>query len=437
MKTKNLLKSLISLSLLTVICACSSESKVKAYPTDADKLIGNTEMSTIYSTLYDELGSSAAFDKVLLEIAKIEVKDSRNEELYERINEKMENLMESTTYTDYTDYTLDVDGEVVGDFNEEKLVKYLRSEGYTVNNETAANCWDAETVLTELAKGNVINTYISDYYYPMVMKEMLNEEYIVAEQASKLKNARYREIEFVYIDFDKENPNETLNRVYAFEEKIKTATAEVNLKELADDWKDYQKDQLDYKAANINNPEVDKNKDFASTFTCSFTKDVETCLKSLKLSIDQTEYYSENEFYSSSESTILNSTMRDEIFSSKIFEKTGEGENETYKNVYKAPYKDKNNEDIFYLKKGENIFHFDSSNNRYYFVRIKDVAKATVDSSNEAYNPELGYEAAKILRTTSSTTTASIVHFLEKYEVEFFDEDLYDYVQDTYNYPED
>jgi len=428
MKTKKLLKSLLSLSLLTVICACSSESKVKAYPSDKEETIGSTEMSTIYSTLYDELGSSAAFDKVLLEIAKKEVKESRNAELYERINEKMENLIDSTTYTDYTDYTLDSEGEVVGAFDEEKLVNYLRSEGYEVDSDSAEDCWDAEAVLT----GKVTNTYISDYYYPMVMKEMLNEEYIVSQQASKIKNARYREIEYVYIDFDKENPQEIYDRVDAFEEKIKTSETTVDLKELADDWKKYQKEQLDYKAANINNPEVDKNKDFASTFTCSFTKDVETCLKSLKLSIDQTEYYSEKEFYSNSESTILNSNMRDIIFSSKVLEKIGEGENETYKNVYEAP------DGSLYLKKDDSIINTDSTNNRYYFVRINVIDSDEVNANKtETYNPELAYKAAKILRTTSSTTTASIVHYLETYKVEFFDEDLYDYVQDTYNYPEE
>ncbi len=427
MKAKNLLKGLLSLSLLTIMCACS-ESKVNALPSDKNDVIGSTKMSKLYNELYDELGSSAAFDKVLLEIAKNEVNTTatgRAAELYERIDEKMESLMDSNTYTDYIDYTLDANGEVVGDFDEEKLINYLRSQGYTITPADGANCWSAEDVLTN--KNGVVNTYISNYYYPVVMKEMLNEEYIISEQSSKIKNGRYRTIEYVYIDFDTENPEETLNRVYNFEEKIMNSTTKVDLKELATDWKNHQKEELREDAKHINDPEIDKNKDFASKFTCSFTKDVETCLKSLELSIDNTEYYSEEEFYSSSESSILNSSMRDLIFSSKILNKSGE----EYKYVYEAP------DGSLYLKKDDSIINIDSTNNRYYFVRITVVDSTQLNPSNDAFNVELGYKAAKILRTNTSTTTASIVHFLEKYEVTFYDEDLYDYVQDTYNYPEE
>lgn len=429
MKTKNLLRGLLSLSLLVVIAGCGSEdNKVNALPSDKNDVIGSTKMSKIYNELYDELGSAAAFDKVLLEIAKNEVnvgENGRAAELYERIDEKMESLIDSTTYTDYEDYTLDAEGEVVGEFDEEKLINYLRSEGYTVTPKDGADCWSAEDVLT--GKNGVENTYITDYYYPIVMKEMLNEEYIVAEQASKIKNGRYRYVEFVYIDFDKDQPKETLERVYAFEEKIMTSETTVDLSELSADWKEYKKEELREDAKNINNPEVDKNKDFASKFTCSFTKDVETCLKSLELSIDKTEYYSEKEFYSSSESTILNSSMRDLIFSSKILDKSGD----EYKYVYEAP------DGSLYLKKDDSIINIDSSSNRYYFVRIEVVDSAELNVNNDAYDVELAYKAAKILRTNTSTTTASIVHFLETYKVAFFDEDLYDYVQDTYNYPEE
>ena len=74
MKTKNLLRGLLSLSLLVVIAGCGGEDKkVNALPTDKNDVIGSTKMSKIYNELYDELGSAAAFDKVLLEIAKNEV----------------------------------------------------------------------------------------------------------------------------------------------------------------------------------------------------------------------------------------------------------------------------------------------------------------------------------------------------------------------------
>ena len=119
--------------------------------------------------------------------------------------------------------------------------------------------------------------------------------------------------------------------------------------------------------------------------------------------------------------------MRDLIFSSKILDKSGD----EYKYVYEAP------DGSLYLKKDDSIINIDSSSNRYYFVRIEVVDSAELNVNNEAYDVDLAYKAAKILRTNTSTTTASIVHFLETYKVAFFDEDLYDYVQDTYNYPEE
>ena len=127
MKAKNLLRGLLSLSLLVVIAGCGDENKVNALPSDKDDVIGSTEMSKIYNELYDELGSAAAFDKVLLEIAEKEVdyKNARAAELYERIDEKMQSLIDSTTYTDYEDYTLDAEGEIVGEFDEEKFLKAL------------------------------------------------------------------------------------------------------------------------------------------------------------------------------------------------------------------------------------------------------------------------------------------------------------------------
>ena len=119
--------------------------------------------------------------------------------------------------------------------------------------------------------------------------------------------------------------------------------------------------------------------------------------------------------------------MRDLIFSSKILDKSGD----EYKYVYEAP------DGSLYLKKDDSIINIDSSSNRYYFVRIEVVDSAELNVNNDAYDVDLAYKAAKILRTNTSTTTASIVHFLETYKVAFFDEDLYDYVQDTYNYPEE
>ena len=89
MKTRNLLRGLLSLSLLVVIAGCGSDDKVNALPSDKNDVIGSTKMSKIYNELYDELGSAAAFDKVLLEIAK--------NSIVENVNYKRTNIIKNST----------------------------------------------------------------------------------------------------------------------------------------------------------------------------------------------------------------------------------------------------------------------------------------------------------------------------------------------------
>ena len=160
-KSKKLLASLLLVGLLA---GCD----VEALPSDYEDVYGAVKMEDIYDTVRNGKGESAIYNQLIKSIAETEIKEAgRWEELCSRIQEKIDDLIEDS-YTDvnWEKYEIDAKEEDYLEVNDEKLLSYYRSQGYTIGNPTDheikhdSNYWVASEVLKD--GSTFVNTYISD-----------------------------------------------------------------------------------------------------------------------------------------------------------------------------------------------------------------------------------------------------------------------------------
>lgn len=435
-KSKKLLASLLLVGLLA---GCD----VEALPSDYEDVYGAVKMEDIYDTVRNGKGESAIYNQLIKSIAETEIKEAgRWEELCSRIQEKIDDLIEDS-YTDvnWEKYEIDAKEEDYLEVNDEKLLSYYRSQGYTIGNPTDneikhdSNYWVASEVLKD--GSTFVNTYISDTLKSEVLSSMLNEQFIHDRKANSLyKTKQLRQIEYVYVDFDSKYDN--YDDITAFDKGLQDGT--YTLEKIEEEWKAHKKEVIEANALKAGGEE-DVDSKFYTEFT-SCGGSVEQCAKEKMRAIDEAEYYSEPKIYTNTDSPLL-SSMTDTIFSSNI-------DPEDSEDVLKV---EKDGKTYYYLKSqsdlelgANSLINVDTGSNKYYFVRFVVVDNINPSSEDAKYNEDLvtpyegqkvEYAIAQALATTSSNYSNSIVYYLNKYNFAAHDDTFYQYIFDTYGYPEE
>ena len=114
---------------------------------------------------------------------------------------------------------------------------------------------------------------------------------------------------------------------------------------------------------------------------------------------------------------------------------------------------EKDGNTYYYLKSQSDIqlganslINIDTSTNNYYFVRFVKVDNINPKEEGATYNSSLvtpykgqtvAYSIAQALATSASNYSNCIIYYLDLYNVTVHDDDFYQYIFDTYGYPEE
>ena len=426
MRKFNKIVSTLLLGLMVAGC------DVEALPKDYEETYGAIDMQDVYDSVRNSQGEAAIYNQVINTIAEKEITAAgRTQELYSRIQEKIDDLIEDS-YTD-VDYDLyPADGYKT--IEEDKLRTYHLSQGYKLSDgNSTSNVWNAEKVLT----GEATNTYVSEKLKTEVLTSMLNEQFIHDRKANSLyKTKQLRQIEYVYVDFNAETDD--YNDIVKFDEDLRNGVI-TDLTEIEDAWKAHKKDVILENAKKAGDPELDEDNKYYTEFTgCGDS--VRVCANQKMYNVDETEYYTEPKIYTKSDSPLL-SAMTDTLFSS-----TFDYEDE---NVFKV---ESNGTTYYYLKaqsdvelNTESLINVDTNSNKYYFVRFAIVANGNPTDSSTDYTgivteyegQTVPYAIAQTLAKTASNYSNCIIFYLNKYNLAINDDKFFEYVFDTYGYPEE
>ena len=465
-KTKKLLSALV---LGLMITGCD----VNALPHDYEETYGAINMEDVYDTVRNGQGEAALYNNLINLIAEKEIA-GREEELYARIQEKIDDLIEDqytkVVYENYkfnsdpaTGLTNPEDEKQWLEVEDEKLVAYYKSQGYRIENKEVATevgheskCWNAKEVLTS---DKYVNTYISDVLKKEVLTSMLNEQFIYEKKASSLyKTKQLRQLEYVYLDFDAETDDYSM--ITEFDKKLQDGTI-TDLEEIANQWKFEKKLTILENAKKAGTDEDEDGKYYSEFSSCG--GDIYKCTNEKLYAIDETEYYQEPKIYTNTDSPLL-SAMTDTLFSS-TFEAHADMsvvDKDVHKvNVNPGEGEGKDNlADYYYLKAQADVtldptedpnnlslINLDTASNKYYFVRFVIVENVNPKTQSAEYNANLvkPYEGtqkiefaiAQNLAGTASNYSNCIIHYLNKYSIAINDDKFFDYIFETYGYPEE
>ena len=424
MRKFNKIVSTLLLGLMVAGC------DVEALPKDYEETYGAIDMQDVYDSVRNSQGEAALYNQVINTIAEKEITVAgRTQELYSRIQEKIDDLIEDS-YTD-VDYDLyPADGYKT--IEEDKLRTYHLSQGYKLGNgDSTSDVWNAEKVLT----GAAVNTYISEKLKTEVLTSMLNEQFIHDRKANSLyKTKQFRQIEYVYVDFNAETDD--YNDIVKFDKDLREGTI-TDLKEIETEWKTHKKAVILENAKKAGDPELDEDNKYYSEFTACGDS-VRVCANQKMYNVDETEYYTEPKIYTNTDSPLL-SAMTDTLFSS-----TFDYEDE---NVFTVT---SGGTTYYYLKaqsdvelNTESLINVDTNSNKYYFVRFAivengDPTKTTYEGITTEYEGQtVPYAIAQTLAKTASNYSNCIIFYLNKYNLAINDDKFFEYVYDTYGYPEE
>lgn len=351
-----------------------------------------TELQELYEDAYTTVGKTGIVNQILVRIAELEIaEDATRDAAYinGRIDEKLLTAAKSSTY------------KVDNVFSEERLVLTLRNQGYDIPTPTSYSS-DPE----------VLNADYSDYKTRKlrqdVLLEILNEEYVLDEYADLFSITEIREVEYFYLDAATIVLNDEINVIQTYINEIR-ADGNVNLEDYADDWRDYKKNEIDVEAARIGTT-ADESKSIESKYTNSNSYTIAYGVDRAKSLIDLTEFYV-NKVIINTDAT-FSTTVKNDLFSTTV-----EDELIAIGDYFYLP--SPNNPQSIYV----------ADNSRHYVIRVK-----VIDEDSPLADKQ---EAATVLAKTKLTNSTVVLHYLEKYNVSIHEQDLYDYIKESYDYPQD
>lgn len=364
-------------------------------------------------------------------------------------------------------------------YNEEKLVNELKTSLYDIKGDTFVTDYliTPDSEYSDLFKADY-SDYIERSMFPDILKELMTSVYLYENEYLSLGRAYGREVKYIKLETistHKDSVPVLINSyIKAFVEGSETMpTASFDLDSLARIYKgvaseDTSQKELDFattygittredvleeelekvgtKNANggydILTDTTKRDNDLVSSYTGNYTypvahgkelKDRE--LAALDIVVDDGLVVKSGGLNS------LPSAIRDRLFVSNIASNletiTSKTTNESVQVlVPKITLDISITDEDYYLNKFAN---YDSSTNAYYIVLVDSYYNTSSLRQNDDDSTEVkqtkkdnALKIARLLSTTSSNQTDAITHYLDKYDLEFGDQNFYDYMKETY-----
>ena len=415
----------LSLCAMLLLAGCSCKKEENA---DTKANISNNS-STIVSglkdgvesvtlqKLYDDLkassGNTTAANKLLEIVSDLVLSDAKWQTRYDaKVQEKLLQFAENGDY------------KVDGVFNEELLVKTLKSQLYSV---TCSNNNYGPTYTTE----NEIDKYMvcdyTDYVNKAlkvsVLDELLKEKYVydkvMVDKTNILTTKKVRLVEYVSIAYsDDKEEDEVIAHIVDAIAKLSVENSTTTLEDVANTWKDKKIEKILEEYKKINTAE-DKNGSILNNYTNGYTRSAEEGLKLKKEEIYNSDSY-DKVVITSDSSNILNTTLVEKLLSENILSETAKKTIKINNSYYLvAPWAGSN-------VTSTDIRIKDATNSKYYIVKV--------DVINSESSEDLVYEAVKVLATNATLVGDRVNYYLEqnKENINVYDEEIYTYLKTQY-----
>lgn len=342
-------------------------------------------------------------------------------------------------------------------------------------------------------EANAKNTYVEDEIIPSIYRELLIEQYILDETYNTLGRSYARKVNVVSIAVNSEYPLAANYLVNEFVETYINSNKEVGLDEfkiLSNAWKGTTLSDAEYtllEGAGLEGVDTDADSKYdyflgtaygdlmddyskitddpltndatiESTFTNNnaYTKEIGLEIKTREIELkDHTEngWYIKNGGLSS-----LPETIRTRLFNIGVANEINDDLRDRKDNGYKK-YADEDETNSYiaringksYLKVADtessntdkDMLFYDTASSTYYIIQIEEAAsssKLSKDSDNNyaaIYDDaekmeEIVADVARVVAENESYKTLSTKHWLEKAELEYHDETVYDYFLENY-----
>lgn len=423
--------------------------------------------------IYDEYRESSStvsqiFDNLMNALAEVEIKADNfvtEEKITALCHEAMVKKVKGSTT--YSRNSL---------FQEEKFVKELKSSGYDIvplkdasgndlsyNNDYAipANEDDYEVLFTSIFHYDY-STYIKEEVRPEIVRKLLTSKYLCQNSISSLSRAAAREVQWVKLANLTGHDGDVNKLIQAWlKDKLANSPTSIDLDELQEIYKGTQS-YAGYTGATLKTiVEEDLAKigytvtgdtvvgnlltaektdsDLESEYTGSNSYPVSWgyTLKSRELAAN--DFTGQDLYTKSTGISDLPSAITTRLFSSSIASYLTDSTNSSGSAVlqFLKPSTTLNGSEF-----GQ-YYHYDSSNDAYYIVIVKDYYNSTkvnkLITDNTAEDGTITYtedliDIAYDLSSSSTNESQAILHYLEEYDIEtnIHDEYFYDYIYSNY-----
>ena len=406
--------------LLLAGCSCSKDNNdsIKANIGDGEAALvtGQKDAAKAYSLqdVYDSLKATSANELVADKLVEIIgdlvlFTDDKAGETWEsrydaKIEEKLKALVNNDSY------------KLNGKFNEELLKITLNSQLYNVTCTVGEDLTPGEG-LEELTCD--YSNYIQKALRVETIEELLKEKYIydkvLEEKENLFSTKKVRLVEYLTIDSTNED---ALDFIHEWVEKLSEENSTVTLEKIAEEWEKKLIADLVEKRDSIG-----KNKDangaIMKDFTNGYKYSVQEGFEIKEKAIKDASYF-ESAIITNDKKDILNSTLVSRILSDNIVVETGTT-NKSYeingKHYVVNPLADANiNERDIVIK--------DTTNNKYYLIRVEVVTKTSADE----------YRGIEVMAQNNTLVSDYLNYYLEqnKDSISVHDEEVYEYLKTLY-----
>ncbi len=423
----------ISLCGLALLSGCTNKgnNEVKANISNGNESVleglnsdvKDLTLQNIYDTLKANSANETVANKLIEIVSELVLNNDTWKARYnEKVEEKILELAKSDSYKDSN-----------GVFNEELLVKTLKSQLYNVTCEVdkygPTYTDSTKTVIDDYTLCDYTD-YVNKTMKVEILTELLKEKYVydkvLKDKSTMIDTKKTRIVEYITLDGSNKDAFKFITEAV---EKLKAENSTATLETIRDEWTAKLIKEVEDKYNKINTID-DKDGAILKEFTNEFSYSKEEGLRLKKKSVYDGTYYNKQTINNDNKD-ILNTTLVERILSDNVLEENAKKTLKINGKYYLvSPLAGSNVQD-----KDIRITDASSSTKKYYLVCVETLPTYADLSDQEKETNEKVYEAVKLLATNTSLVSDSTKYYLEQYKnvINVHDEEVYNYLKAQYS----